>query len=287
MSWALTWCRPWLALLLGGAIALGGCRGDPAAGNNSAEPLNQTNSVRAPLLPAPEAPLSREALLLAVVQARSAAAVGADDRTAQAEFDGKRFEFRIRLGCTIGPPDGEGEGTMVSFDPATRRVELQVQPDLSLDDPVAAAAAGGRFEAVEGFWIPHPWLLTSACPAVPSARPVSTAEAGMEAAEDGVAVAPQTVALAQFFTADGSRLQRRDGRAYSAREMLPEGAPPPEPGSWDLVITGRLRALDGRVIHCRPVAGAAMPVCIVSAESERVAIQNLATGNELARWSRE
>lgn len=253
------------------ALVLAGCRigtGEANQGGNvranMAEPAPQTK-----MLPAPERPLDREAVLLALVRARSAAAAGADDRAAQAELDGRRFEFRIRLGCTIAP-QGQPAGRFgATFDAAERRVELNAAPDLAIDHPAVAAIAADRFEAAEGFWVPQPWLLVPACPAGVAAGAPS-----------------ELVGIAQFFAPTDSRVERRDGRAYVAREPLAEGAEGPAAGGWDLVIAGRLRQLtDGRVIVCRPAAQA-MPACIISIEFDRVSILNVASGQQLAEWGR-
>lgn len=300
-------------MALAAALLLASCRFGESPAEDAPAPANESSNVGAGMLPTPQPPLNRERLLLAMVQARSAAAAGTDDREAQSALDGQRFEFRIRLGCTIGEPDAGATGTRVTVDPETRQVELFAQPDVSLEQPPVASVAQGGFEAAEGFWIEHPWLLQSACPAAspPAAVP---AEQGPEEgqapseqketdskasasppkpvpleppAERAASVQQRSVALVQFFEASGSRLERRDGRPYSARDKLPEGAPAPPPGRWELVIVGRLRALQDRVIHCSLPEPGAIPTCIIAAEFERVAIRNAETGTELARWARE
>lgn len=233
--------------------------------------------------------LDRRTLLRAVAEARSAAAGGADDRTQQAALDGRRFELRMRIGCTLGAEASPAPGLFASADAETRRVELKAEPGISLEHPIAAAMAAGRFEAAEGFWVPQPWLLESVCPVAATAQPQ---EAGAPAAAEGEpgpavqpAPAPQpAVGLAQFFASDESRLGRRDGRAYVARDEWAENDPPPQPGSWELVITGRLRSIDGRAILCRAEDPSAPPLCIISASFDRVAIES--GGRELAEWSR-
>lgn len=269
------------------AAALAGCREQEVA-QNAPAPATDNGSAPAPavVLPRPEPPLDREALLIAVVRARSAAATGRDDRAAQAELDGARFTFRLRF---CGPPPAPAEaagpapakatrpasreapqpaGLTLSFDPEARRVALRAAPDLALDHPVVSALAAGQFEQVEGFWIPQPWLLAPAC------------------LPDDAAVPEPTVGIAQFFGSAEARTGRRDGRAYEARETLPETAPTRDGMNWDLVLTGRLRHLrDGRAILCTPVA-AGQPACLIAAEFERVTIENAASGEQLAEWSR-
>jgi len=258
--------------LLAALAALGGCRGTPAV-ENQAPPAPVDNSAGPVSLPKPDPVLDRAGLLLAVVRARSAVAAGMDDGALQRELEGRRFEFRIRLGCTIGAP--RTAGARATFDPEARRVEISAQPDLTLEEPAVAAIAAGGFEAAEGFRVAAPWLLVPHCagrgapaPVLPSASP------------------PGLVGLVQFFTAADPRSGRRDGRAYAARETLPEGSGAPAPGSWELVLSGRLQALPGgRVIACAPAGPGEPPACIVSVRFDRAAIVNRVTGDQLAEWS--
>jgi hypothetical protein len=259
-----------LAAMIFSSAALAACRADaPADQGNAPQTANVAAPVAAPkLVPAPEPRLDREALLIAAVRARSAAASGSDDAAAQGELDGKRFEFRIRLGCSLGAEQAAGDAI---YEEAKRRVELKAAPDLSLEQPIVAALAGEGVEAVEGFWVPRPWLLAPSC-------------AGADPAQ---AAAPEqpAVAIAQYFTQADARTGRRDGRPYEARQNVAEGEVPAA-GSWDLVLTGRLRKVGDRVIACRAEAAGQMPVCIVSAAFEEVSIVNVATGEVLAHWGR-
>ena len=253
-----------LAPLLACAL-LTACQPGPAEVNQG-EPAQNKVAPAPPqgIVLAPPPPIEREALLLAAIRARSAAAAGQDDKDAQAALHGRRFQFRIRMGCSFAAPDAP-QSLAATFDAEQRRVELRATPDISLDHPVAATVAGDRFEAAEGFWVPQPWLLTPACAA---------------------GELPGAVGLVQYFSENESRTARRQGRAYSARETLPEGTEPPAAGSWDLVLAGRLEKLgDGRVIHCRPPAPAAVPACLVSVRFDKVSIENAVRGEALAEWS--
>ena len=236
----------------------------PEQGNGPAPappPGNELVETDAKAPPA-EPELDRESLLIAAVRARSAAAIGTDAREVQRALDGRRFTFRIRLGCTLA--QSETDEGVARYDPALRRVVLTVAPDLTDDDPVAAAMAGDDFEASEGFWIRDPWLLAPHCAA-------------------GQAGAPP-VGIAQFFTADEPRAARRSGRPYEAREEFREGEAP-EAGDWELVFTGRLQRLgDGRVIQCRESVPGTPPACIISARFDLVEIVNRRRGSRLAEW---
>jgi hypothetical protein len=194
-------------------LATGACRNpSPVQEANAPAVNNAAAADPAPkLLPAPERPLDREALLIAVVRARSAAAASTDDRAQQADMDGARFTFRIRLGCRW-QTEGEGGDRTATANVEARRVELSAAPDLTLEHPLVAALAGDGFEAAEGFWIRSPWLLVPACPAADSV-PAMTSVPGEAAAAPG----GTGVGIAQFYTAEDSRAERRDGRSYVAR----------------------------------------------------------------------
>lgn len=256
------WSLAAAALMLAGCEASRPPEAANAAANTAAAPVTP------PPLPAPEAPLDRERLLLAVAQARSAYAAGADDRAEQAELDGNRFELRIRFGC--GTPAAEAAGNpSVSHDADAARVELNAEADVTLADPPVAAVAGEGVEAVEGIWISRPWLLRPVC-------------------SSGTAVATaHLVGIAQYFTPDDSRVARRGDRSYRHVVRLGEDQDPARPQGYDLVLTGRLRAGPaGRVIRCTASDSNAMPACLIGAEFERVRIEDVERAATLADWSR-
>jgi hypothetical protein len=255
------------AILFPGILALAACRSEaPVENMENAVANNMAEAVPPKAVIAPEPALDREALLLAAVRARSAAATGTDDREAQAALDRRRFEFRIRIGCNIFAP-GAPESAEARYDAEGRRVLLRVAPDVSADRAAVAGIAGEGVEAVEGFWVPRPWLLTPSCA--------------------GAAPGASQIGLAQFFTAQDSRTARRDGRAYEIAAPLPEGATAPAAGSWDLVLRGRLRKWGGdRVIVCRPASEGAVPACLISVQFDDVSIEETGSGRSLGNWGR-
>jgi hypothetical protein len=246
-------------------LVLGACQPSQEQG---APPVVAKNKQAAPsqrqTVVAPPPAMDREALLLAVIRARSAAATAQEDTEHQAELDGQRFEFRIRLGCSFSSPDAQA-ALMATFDAEQRRVTVSATPDIGLNHPVASAAAGEAFEAAEGFWIPQPWVLTPAC-----------------AAGD----MPAGVGLIEYFAASDPRTIRRQGRPYTASETVPGDIGTPALGSWELILSGRLRKLgDGRVIHCHALEPAAIPTCLLSVQFNGVSIENVVSGERLAEWS--
>ncbi len=271
------------------AVLLAGC--DRPASDPPAEAAS--SSAALPRLPVAEAPLDREALLVAVLRAASAAAAGQESQQAQRALDGRRFELRLRFGCP-NEDAAEGDTRKVRVDSDRRVVRIEIGPEIERDTPLAEETAGSAFEAVEGFWIRRPWMLDAECPrsaAQPSAQgdteraqPDAAPRTGAADAELPSQPAPH-VGIAQFFTQADARTHRRDGRAYRAAEDLEEGEAPSSAG-YDLIIEGRLQGLpDGSVISCRP-NGARQPSCLISARFEEVSLERADTGELIAEWPR-
>lgn len=239
-----------------------------------------------PPLPVAEPPLDRERLMLAAIRAASAFAAGADHSAAQRQLDGKRFELRIRLGCGAAETQDESRGWR--FDETKRTLRLRVTPDISDEDPTAAAIAAEGFEGVEGLWMRRPWLLTAACPRTPSpTTPGQGDEAegrGDKEAADSAASEGWRVGIAQFFTSTDSRTARRRQRPYETTKVLDERQTPSAQG-YDFVMSGRLRALpDRRVIACSFDDSEAPPACIISVHVDRTWIERPDNRELIAEW---
>jgi hypothetical protein len=259
--------------LLFAAILLSGCEAkgpeDPAAGNAATPPEPENSALALPELPAPRPEMDRAALLTAVARAASAHAAGGQDRQ---NLAGRRFTLKMRFGC--GEAGGTGAGPISwTYDEAEQRLTIRAAPDIDAEGAGLDEEAEGAIEAVEGFWIPQPWLLTDACPAEPVADPPAAA------------AVPPTVGIAQHFTAQDSRVQRRAKRSYEIVRRAEPAIVPPVAG-FNLVLEGRLAAWpEGRVIRCRGGGRDARPVCIVSVEFDRVAFENPQNGLTIAQWS--
>jgi hypothetical protein len=287
--------RPASLLLLAAAIAaLGACR--PAAEDDGQDNAADDPVVNLPSVPLPAQPMTRAELLAAVREAASAAAAGADDSESQRALDGRQFALRIRFGCRGPSSELADELLGWSFQPERRTLRLRAMPTISADDPVAAEIAGERIEAVEGFWVPRPWLLEPVCPATArqpraTAEPQSTAapeDSAAEAAPADEEIAPSMrwpkVGIAQFFTASDPRTGRRDMRAYEAVKILEEGKAAGQQG-YTLVLSGRLQPVPGkRVIECVAKGPDTPPDCIVSADFDRVWIETPGSGEIVAEW---
>lgn len=274
--------------LLAGAGLLAGCQ--QSRDDQTKDLPNTEAAAPAMSLPIAEPPLDREALLLAVTRAASATAGGQSDAQGQAQLDGKLFELRLRFGCS-GPADDGDEPQSWSFDEKRRVLRVRIVPNLSEKSPLIGDLFGDAYEAVEGFWIRRPWLLTAACPPAPKAdaSPAVEASAAAESAAEArgsEAAAPEhRVGIARFFSATDARTHRRDSRAYQVTHTLAENEAPSRTG-YELVISGRLRRLsDGRVIACRQRYADTRPSCVISAVFENVAVLRADNGERVAEWA--
>jgi hypothetical protein len=289
----------WLAAAASAALL--GCQ--PAEPDNVADENAEEPAVNLPSVPLTAAAMERAELLDAVREAASAAASGMDDGAAQRQLDGRPFELRIRFGCR-GPSTALADALLGwSFQPERRTLRVRAMPTISSADPVAAEIAGDAVEAVEGFWVPRPWLLQPVCPAAAAVRsapaepqaeaeaeeePAAPAEGAEEDAAGEQEVRPSLrwpkIGIAQFFTATDARTRRRDMRAYEAVTTLEADQPLGSQG-FDLVLSGRLRALPGKgVIECVAEDANTPPDCIVSAEFDRVWIEQPETKEIVAEW---
>lgn len=261
------------------AAFLSSCEGQPA----TEKPPSTNASAEAPAVAVSEPPLDRAALILATMRAASAVAAGEDDRALQQELDGRRFEIRMRFGCTRAGDEARGW----RFNEEDRSLRLQVTPDLSKDDAAIAGLTGANFESVEGFWLHRPWMLSAACPAPlpPPPRPDADQEVAADGEEPTPPVAAWRLGIAQFYGEADSRTSRRDQRPYQATKVLDVGQQP-SPKGYDFILTGRLRALpDKRVIACRRKGPEQPPDCIVSVHLDGARMERADTKELLAEWS--
>ena len=277
----------WLTLAAVTGMALAGCRPapSPTAEESARDELEQPTP-----LPVVERSINRERLLAAVARAASAYAAGADISEADRALDGKRFEVRLRFGCGQGASNEDATGWTI--DPTSQTLRLKAVPDLSFDDRLVRTLAGLEgVEAVEGFWLKRPWLLTDACPApkVFGAKPHSqkNQSADPPTEEASVRIAPQAprVGIAQFFTATHSRTRRRSSRPYEAVKPLAQGSELGAAG-FNLVLSGRLTAGPaGRVVACGSAIFDSWPDCVIFADIDKVWMERPETHEVIAEWA--
>ena len=261
---------------------------DPGNLQNAEEP-----TLNATVVPRPQPALDRAAIFAAVTQAASAEAAGTDHSEAQRALDGRQFEIRIRFGCKGPSTQLREEWLGWSFDREKGTLRVRAMPTLSAEEELVKALGGDQFEAVEGFWIPRPWLLEAACPATAAvssapAEPALDAEPQAAEAESTLITEPvprgPRIGIAQFFTETDPRTGRRSMRPYEAVKTLGPDQPVGSQG-FNLVLSGRLKALaDKRVVACVAKGADSPPECIVSVDFDRVWIEKPEDREVIAEW---
>lgn len=266
--------RPLVALAASGLI-LAACDREtpPQAG---AEPPAEPAPAAAPapvLVPA----MDRAALLEALDEAAAAYAAGRS-REGSDPLVGRQFSIRSAFGCTAPDPrpaEAAGDGLAHwAWGDGRETIQLSLTPGDWSDTALIGGAMDSHWEAVEGFWIPRPWMTAESCPQIkpdPLAGPT--------------AASPRTAGLAAVFETGGSRLGRRNGRAYSYTVRGDGDAPVVRPvDGWRVVMEGRFAAFpEGRAIRCRAAGPDQRPVCVAAVQLDRVAFQN-ADGAVLSEW---
>lgn len=221
--------------------------------------------------------LDRNAILTAIARAASDYAAGTV--AASDSLTGRPFDINLAFGCEgaeAAPVEGAGDGLARWFregDPAT--IRLNLTPGDWTRSALIAGADQDSWDAVEGFWISRPWMSAEGCPAT-RADPLASGPG---------APSPQTAGLAAVFEKGGSRLGRRNGRAYSHTVRASGETPPTAPeGGYRVRMQGRITAFpDGRAIRCRAARPDQRPVCVAAVQLDRVAFQTPA-GEVLSEW---
>lgn len=268
----------WLPVALIAAVTLVAC-GDASAPNdeqNVAMPTPVAQIEPRPRAPTAPAALTRKDLLEAAAQAASRYA-GGQTPEADRVLVGRAFSIRIPFGCS-GPSLETSEQPGLghwSWSADRKNIELTMVPaDWTKSAMIMQADAAATWEAVEGFWVPHPWISSEDCSSI-EADPLEPAAAGSQ----------NTIGLAAVFAAGGSRVGRREGRAYQFT-IRPEGTAPliaPTKG-YRLLLEGRFESFPGgRAIACRAPNPDVRPVCVAATRLDRVAFET-ADGELLADW---
>lgn len=256
--------------------ALGACQREEDAPAPDPEPVTAPTTPVVAIAPAPT--LDRAALLQAMDVAASAYAAGRD--VGGATLVGRRFSIRQTFGCA-GPTSSPlettaGDGLAAwSWSDNRQSLKLTLSPADWTQSPLIADDAQG-WEAVEGFWLPRPWLRTEGCPAI---------QDGVPAGGLTPPPSPQTVGLAAVFKEGGSRIGRRNGRAYDfiVRGGGDQPLVAPSQG-YRLVLEGRMAAYaDGRAIRCHADSPDHRPICIGAVQLDRVAFEDV-EGRLLSEW---
>lgn len=256
------------AWLIGAAIAIGACRMQDPANDSEANALPEPANETLPEAPVTEPVIDRTAFLEAMATAASAHTAG--DENQPDPLASRRFAIRLRFGCAGPSPDGSTESIRWSTSADGQSIRVRAEPDLVSTGLAPLTVTTLGVEAIEGFWVPRPWLRQDGCPAQPG--------------EEAAARAAPTVGLAQYFTAEDSRVRRRSGRAYESVIRIAEPGEVPNNG-LTLLLEGRFRAWpNGRVVRCWGAGVSSPPSCVASMQLDRAAIERPDGNDVLAEW---
>ncbi|OWK28316.1 hypothetical protein [Sphingomonas mucosissima] len=264
------------------ASTLGGCdrrAPDPVTTNAQSETARPSPTPAAPAISAPSPALTRSDLIAAANQAASAYA-GGEELASPDPLVGRNFAVRLPFGCKGPAPNASPE--QVSDGLASwawgadqKTIRLRMMPGDWTRSATLGNAGSAEWEAVEGFWIPRPWSLAETCPSI-KADPLQT---------DVPAASAQTLGIAAVFDAGGSRLGRRNGRAYEyvIRSAGDDPLPAPKQG-FRMLLEGRVSSFPSRrAVECRAPGPDQRPVCIIAVQLDRVAYED-AEGGTLSEW---
>lgn len=273
--------RPLVAALAAsmGLALVSGCQRDQPVPERVPAPT-PSEPTPAPELVSRTVVMDRAGLIAAFDAAASAYSSGA--AAAEPTLAGRRFSIRQAFGCSeptqpgLNPADRTGSAA-AAWGEDRRSLKLRLEPGDWTASPLIADA-GEIWEAAEGIWLTRPWMRTTGCPMGLVDPP--------ESGQPPPSPSPQTFGLAAVFTKEGSRLGRRNGRAYEYVVRGEDGAQPltaPSQG-YRLVLEGRMAAFpDGRAIRCHAASREQRPVCIAAVELDRVAFED-ASGVMLSEW---
>lgn len=234
-----------------------------------------------PVTPAPirteVLPLQRAELLSRAADEAAAFAGGESLPQDETSLANRAFTLRIPFACEGVQGGGSGEQAYAAFDPEKRTLRLVAQPaDWSTLPMFAQAAEALEVEAVEGFWVPRPWLRTEECPPrqVRQAAPATPTPP-----------AAQSLGLAVTFDPSSSRVARRGARPYEFVRKLGADETAPLSHSYRLVLEGRIATFPGgQSLRCWSETPAHRPICIYAVVFDRVAFEDASDGEVLAEW---
>lgn len=240
------------------------------------EPKPVVQVPKIPVIPTPPPPLGRAELLAAAAAATDAVASGAALPQSNAALVGRSFILRMPFGCGGEMSDEEKKERWAgwTFNPKSRALKLTARAsDFAGAEWVKQLAGEMTFDAVEGFWIGRPWTSADRC------------GAGDNISSDIVLSEPsQRLAIAQFYSPEGSRTLRRGDRPYSSTVKLDEGQSP-SPAGYQIQLEGKLSGFpDGQPVHCVQQDSAVAPRCLISVQFERVAFFTPGQDNAIVEW---
>lgn len=238
------------------------------------KPSPAVKEPESPIIPLPPPPLDRSALLSAAAAAADAIAGGSALPRSNADLLGRSFVLRLPFGCRGEKRDGEKSWAGWVFNPKSRALRLSARTsDLGQADWMKELAGEMTFDAVEGFWIARPWTRADQC-----------ADLKKQTAGAMATALSEQLAIAQFFSPEGSRTLRRGERPYSSTVKLTEDEAPSAAG-YQMQLEGRLTGFpDGQPVHCVQHDSDLPPRCVIAVEFERVAFIAPGKDQPLVEW---
>lgn len=226
--------------------------------------------------PEPVRMLDRAELVALAAAASDAQASGAPLPQKVRDAVNRRFELILPFGCT-GPAEAGGTAALRwRYDEEEEALRLYASPSSWRAEDWGMGENAG-VEAIEGFWAARPWSSSEDCP--PRGEP--TMPSGMEA----ITLPGQTLAVAQFFTANSRRSALRDGRPFETVLRMPRDRLDVSRG-FRLRLSGRIdRVPGGGPLRCiQPGGMEQRPICVVAVTLDEVRIENPVNDEVLATW---
>lgn len=226
-------------------------------------------------LPVPR-PMDRGDIIALAATAADAMAAGKEPPQALDDAVGRRVAIVIPFGCDGPAPENSSAPLRWRYDADKGALRLHVAPATWRAGDWWRQGNAPDMQAIEGFWVTHPWTSSDRCPVGGSA-----ASPGFES----VTLPGQTLAIAQFFPAGGTRLSLHDGDPFEAVVRLARGDFRAKAG-FRLRLTGKIdRVPGGGPARCIQPAGIEQrPICVIAMSFDELAIENTATGDTLATW---
>ena len=266
------------AIVVGGAgFVLGRSTVSPEPPPPAATPMPVPSPMPTPIaLPAPQ-PMSRAEIIALADTAADATAAGRKLPDSVNDAVGRRFTLNLPFGCDGPASENGGASLRWRYDATEGALRLHVAPASWQAGDWWRQGRGPDLEAIEGFWITHPWTSSETCPA------------GGRAAASGfepVTLPGQTLAIAQFFAAGSSRQALRKGDPFeTVLSVHPEEIKAGQ--GFRVRLTGKIDRVPGNgPVRCIQPAGIEQrPICVVAVSLDEVAIDNPVTGDTLATWT--
>jgi hypothetical protein len=191
----------------------------------------------------------------------------------------RRFELLLPFGCAGPVDEGSSAPLRWRYDEEAEALKIHVAPN-HWDAGAWGLAEQSGIEAIEGFWITRPWTSSDDCPA----RSGKTATNGMDSLT--LTLPGQTLAVAQFFTADARRSALRDGRAFEATNRVPRADFDGSRG-FRVRLSGRIDRVPGADAPVRCIQPGGMdqrPICAIAVKLDELRIENPIDDEVLATW---